>query len=92
MARLDELADEGHDLVHFWSELIAALRDLLLVRTVPDRPELLARSEEESKLLAQAGEGLSREDLTRCFQILAELEPGLKASPRASPASCSRRR
>ncbi len=77
---LDGLVDDGHDLVHFWSELISALRDLLLLRALPARSDLLGRSEEEARGLERAATGLSREDLGRAFQVLADLEPGLKAS------------
>jgi DNA polymerase-3 subunit gamma/tau len=77
---LDGLVDEGHDLHHFWKELIAALRDLLLQRTVPGNDELLSRSAEEAAALLEAAEGLSVEDLTRAFQILADLEPALRSS------------
>jgi DNA polymerase III gamma/tau subunit len=77
---LDRLMDEGHDLLHFWNELIAVVRDLLLLRTLPEARELLARSAEEAAALDRAAQGLSREDLTRVFQILAELEAGLKSS------------
>jgi DNA polymerase-3 subunit gamma/tau len=77
---LDGLLDEGHDLLHFWVELIAALRDLLLLDALPERPELLARPADEAMALKQAADGLTREDLTRAFQIVADLEPGLKTS------------
>ena len=77
---LDGLIDEGHDLIHFWSEWITALRDLLLLDALPERVELLARSAEEARSLQEAAEGLSREDLTRAFQVIADLEPGLKSS------------
>jgi DNA polymerase-3 subunit gamma/tau len=77
---LDGLVDEGHDLVHFWNAVISAVRDLLLLRTLPDDKELLARPADEADELAAAAEELSREDLLRVFQILADLEPGLKAS------------
>jgi DNA polymerase-3 subunit gamma/tau len=77
---LDALAGEGHDLLHFWGEMIAVLRDLILIRTLPDREDLLTRGNEEARALAEASEGLSREDLSRAFQILADLEPGLKGS------------
>jgi DNA polymerase-3 subunit gamma/tau len=77
---LDELVDEGRDLLHFWSELIAALRDLLFLSAVPDRADLLSRPPEEATLLQEATGDLSREDLTRAFQILADLEPALKNS------------
>lgn len=77
---LDGLVDEGHDLVHFWNELVAAIRDLLLLAKLPGRSELLSRSPDEAAALERSAEGLSCEDLLRIFQILAELEPGLKAS------------
>jgi DNA polymerase-3 subunit gamma/tau len=80
LAVLDAVLDEGHDVVQFWGELIAALRDLLLLRALPDRRDLLVRPPEDAEALARAAEGLSREDLTRAFQILADLEPGLKAA------------
>lgn len=77
---LDALVDEGHDLLHFWSELIAATRDLLLLQAVPRRQDMLARPTEEADRLREAAQGLTREDLTRTFQILADLEPVLKTS------------
>jgi len=77
---LDGLLDEGHDLLHFWVELIAALRDLLMLDALPERTGLLARPTDEAKALQQAADGLTREDLTRAFQIVADLEPGLKTS------------
>jgi DNA polymerase-3 subunit gamma/tau len=77
---LDGLVDEGHDLLHFWIELIAAIRDLMMLNAAPERTDLLARSPEEAKALEEAAAGLSLEDLTRIFGIIADLEPGLKAS------------
>jgi DNA polymerase-3 subunit gamma/tau len=77
---LDALVDEGHDLLHFWSELIAALRDLLLIRAVPKRQDMLARPAEEAARLREAAEGLTGDDLNCAFQILADLEPVLKSS------------
>jgi len=77
---LDAIVDEGHDLVHFWSAMISAVRDLLLDRTLPDRKDLLSRPPDEAEELVLAGKDLTREDLTRVFQILADLEFGLKSS------------
>ncbi len=77
---LDALSEEGHDLLHFWGEMIAVLRDLILIRTLPGREDLLTRGSEEAAALVEAADGLSREDLSRAFQILADLEPGLKGS------------
>jgi DNA polymerase-3 subunit gamma/tau len=77
---LDGLVDEGHDLLHFWNELISAIRDLMMLSAAPERTDLLARSPEEAKALEEAASGLSLEDLTRIFGIVADLEVGLKTS------------
>jgi DNA polymerase-3 subunit gamma/tau len=77
---LDALLDEGHDLLHFWNAMVAAVRDLLLARTLPERGDLLSRPPAEAAALVEAAAGFSREDLVRVFQILADLEPALKAS------------
>lgn len=76
----DGLVDEGHDLLHFWNEWIAALRDVLLMRSMQKRTPVLTRSENEAKELEQAAADLSVEDLNRAFQILADLEPALRSS------------
>jgi DNA polymerase-3 subunit gamma/tau len=80
LAVLDGLVDEGHDLIHFWNELIAVLRDLLVMDSLGERKVLLSRPTEEAQALAGAAAGLSREDLGRAFAVLAELESGLKGS------------
>lgn len=77
---LDRLVDEGHDLVHFWNEVLSALRDLLLAETLGDAGDLLARPADEAAALQEAAGPLGREDLTRAFQIVAELESPLKTS------------
>lgn len=80
LAVLEALVDEGHDLVHFQGELVGALRDLLLLDALPGRDDLLTRPAEEALALRQAAAGLGREDLTRAFQLLADLEEPLKTS------------
>jgi len=80
LSLLDGLVDEGHDLVHFWGEWMGVLRDLLLLRTLPDRTDMLSRAPAEAAALLKASQGLSLEDLTRAFQIVADLETGLKSS------------
>ena len=77
---LDGLIDEGHDLLPFWSELISCLRDVLLMRQLTAHEDLLSRSPEEANALAVATESMSVEDLTRVFQLLADLEFGLRSS------------
>jgi DNA polymerase-3 subunit gamma/tau len=80
LAVLDELVAEGHDLVHFWGELVAVLRDLLLLSVDPGNTALLSRTPEHTEALRRASEGLSREDLLRVFQIVSDFETPLKAS------------
>ncbi|MDH3628291.1 MAG: DNA polymerase III subunit gamma/tau [Acidobacteriota bacterium] len=82
LAVLDGLVDEGHDLLHFWGEWIATLRDLLLMRTLDDATPLLSRAADEAAALLEAADGLSIDDLNRSFQIVADLEHGLKTSSR----------
>ena len=80
LAVLDGLVDEGHDLLHYWNELVAAVRDLMLMRAAPQRADMLARPAEEARRLGEAAEGLADEDLTRTFDVLADLEPALRSS------------
>jgi DNA polymerase-3 subunit gamma/tau len=80
LAVLDGLVDEGHDLLHYWNELVAAVRDLMLMRAAPQRADMLARPAEEARRLGAAAEGLADEDLTRTFDVLADLEPALRSS------------
>jgi DNA polymerase-3 subunit gamma/tau len=80
LGALDALVDEGHDLVHFWSELLGVVRDLMLLRAWPGAGAVISRAPEEAAALAEAGAALSLEDWTRVFQILAALEYPLKNS------------
>lgn len=80
LASLDGLVDDGHDLVHFWGELVGVVRDLMLLRAWPEGGDALLRTADEVAALADAGGTLSLEDWTRVFQIIAGLEYGLKAS------------
>jgi DNA polymerase-3 subunit gamma/tau len=77
---LDALVDDGHDLVQFWGELVAVVRDLLLTKAWPGGAAALSRTPDEAAALVESGGDLSLEDWTRVFQILAALEHPLKAS------------
>ncbi|HET9300484.1 MAG TPA: DNA polymerase III subunit gamma/tau, partial [Candidatus Polarisedimenticolaceae bacterium] len=79
LAVLDQVVEEGHDLLQLWGELTGALRDLLLARTTGSGATA-GRPADEMARLQGAAEPLSREDLLRTFQVLSELEVGLKAS------------
>ena len=76
----DAAAHEGHDLIHLWSEIVSVVRDLLLMRTLTSTSDLIARAPDEATALATAAGDLTREDLTRILQMLADLELGLKMS------------
>jgi DNA polymerase-3 subunit gamma/tau len=80
LSALDALVDDGQDLVHFWSELVGVVRDLMLLRAWPEGGDALSRTPDEVASLVDAGGALTLEDWTRVFQILAGLEYGLKAS------------
>ena len=81
---LDEVVEDGRDLVQLWSEMLSAVRDAQLARLLPGRFDLLTRSSEDAAALVGASEKLSQEDLGRVFRVLADLEFGLKngAHPR----------
>ncbi len=80
LATLDAVMDEGRDLLHFWSELLAVFRDILITRVAGADTELLSRSPEEIRALDKITTALSGEDLNRVLGLLVELEPGLKSS------------
>jgi len=80
LATLDAVMDEGRDLLHFWGELLAVFRDLLIARVAGTDTELLSRSPEEIQNLDKSTAALSTEDLNRVLGLLVELEPGLKSS------------
>jgi len=80
LTSLDALVGEGHDLIHFWGELVGVVRDLMLLRVWPEGLDALTRAPDDAAALAEAGAALTLEDWTRAFQIIASLEHGLKTS------------
>jgi DNA polymerase-3 subunit gamma/tau len=80
LATLDAVMDEGRDILHFWGELLAVFRDLLIARVAGAETELLSRSTEEIRTLEESTAALSPEDLNRLLGLLVDLEPGLKNS------------
>src|SRR5262249_25052010 len=73
LSALDGIVEDGHDLVHFWGELVGVVRDLMLLRSWPEAGDVLSRAPDEAAGLAASGAALSLEDWTRVFQILAAL-------------------
>ena len=76
----EELVSEGRDLKHFVTLLMHYLRDLVVVRVAPDRPELLEWPQEGERLTAFA-DRFSEEDLLRSLDVLTRIEEGLRWSP-----------
>ncbi|MFP5308034.1 MAG: DNA polymerase III subunit gamma/tau [Actinomycetes bacterium] len=71
LALVQGLLDEGHDLRRFTFDLLAHLRDLLVLQVAPDRPDLVDATEERrGRLLAQR-EALPREAVLRAVDLLA---------------------
>ena len=75
-----ELVTEGRDLKHFVILLMHYLRDLTVVRAVPDRPELLEWPQERERL-REFADRFSEEDLLRSLDVLTRVEEGLRWSP-----------
>jgi DNA polymerase-3 subunit gamma/tau len=80
LAVVDDLVMRGHDLRNFCRDLMAHLRDLLVVK-ISDAPDIVDASAEERAALNEQAAQFSESDLTRFFHSLAETETGLKTAP-----------
>ncbi|MFL6229424.1 MAG: DNA polymerase III subunit gamma/tau [Pyrinomonadaceae bacterium] len=84
LAVVDDLAARGHDLRNFCRDLLAHVRDLLVVKAAGESSEMADATDAERKNLAgEAGE-FSESDLVRFFHSLGETEQRLRegAHPR----------
>ena len=77
-ALTDRVIETGHDLRHFYKELIRHFRDLLLVRTVEDPKNLLPFGAEDMTGLKTEAAKASAEEWLRWLQALQNAEAGLK--------------
>ncbi len=75
-----ELVDGGRDLRHFVLLLTHYLRDVIVARAVPKKPELLEWVGEREHLAGLANT-FSDEDLLRSLDVLTQAEQGLRWSP-----------
>jgi DNA polymerase-3 subunit gamma/tau len=84
LAVVDDLVMRGHDLRNFCRDLLAHLRDLLVVKVAGEASELADASEAERKELAREANEFSESDLVRFFHSLSETEQRLRegAHPR----------
>jgi DNA polymerase-3 subunit gamma/tau len=79
LAVVDELAARGHELRNFCRDLLAHLRDLLVVKVAGDSAMSDATEAERKELLEEARD-FSESDLVRFFHSLTETESRLRES------------
>lgn len=75
---VDELVMRGHDLRNFCRDLLAHVRDLLVVKVSGDSS--LASGESQTRSLDEAARDFSESDLVRFFHSLTETEKHLRES------------
>ncbi len=72
------LVEEGYQLPHFCSQLVRAVRNLLVVKLAGPEPQLLESSPEEAERLAALAANFSEEDLMRFLDILLALHQQMR--------------
>jgi DNA polymerase-3 subunit gamma/tau len=80
LALVDSLVREGQNLRNFAAQLARHFRNLLVVKTAPDAPQLVEASRAERERIATVAAGFSEEDLTRYLQIVLKLYQELQYS------------
>lgn len=80
IAVVDELASGGYDLRGFTRELMAYLRNLLVVKSGITSGDALGVADFETPGLVKLAERFSEEDLVRSFHMLAAIEKEIKDS------------
>jgi DNA polymerase III subunit gamma/tau len=66
-----QLVDEGHDLRRFTLDLVAQLRDLLVLQAAPEHPELVDATREHRAVLVEQAGRLARERVLHALETLA---------------------
>ena len=77
LAIVDDVVMRGHNLRNFLRDVLAHLRDLLVVKVSGD-PKILESSSTPGAALKQQADQLSESDLVRFFHSLAETESTLR--------------
>src|SRR5438105_563480 len=80
LAVVDDLVTRGHDLRNFCRDLLARLRDLLVVKVAGDSSALADATEAERRELTNEAREFSESDLVRFFHSLTETETRLRES------------
>ena len=82
LAVVEKLVEEGYQLPHFCSQLVRAVRNLLVIRVAGSEPRLLESlvesTAEEIQRLAALAEGFTEESLMRSLAILLQLHQELR--------------
>ena len=71
LATVARLVDEGHDLRRFTLDLVAQLRDLLVLQAAPEHPELVDATREHRERLVDQAARLPRERVLIALETLA---------------------
>lgn len=78
LAVVEDLAVRGHDLRNFCRDMLAHLRDMLVVKVTGNSSALADATEAERKELANEGRDFSETDLVRFFHSMTETETLLR--------------
>ena len=83
---VDRLVQEGQDLRHVTSELLAHFRDLLLMKTAPGQHDLLDATDDEAERLSTQTAKFSEAELARVLSLLLAAQADMRwtTSPRLS--------
>ncbi len=80
LAVVDDLVMRGHDLRNFCRDLLAHLRDLLVVKVSGETAEFLESSASGGKELKRQAAAFTESDLIRFFHSLTETENSLRTA------------
>ena len=78
---VDRVLESGHDPALFLANLMEQVRDLLLMKIVPDPVKTLGMAEDEVAAFAPLKERFSQEDLLRIMDAIAREETRIRYSP-----------
>jgi DNA polymerase III subunit gamma/tau len=81
LSLVDSLVREGQNLRNFAAQLARHFRNLLVVKTAPNSPQLVEASRAERERISKIAATFSEEDLTRYLQIVLKLYQELQFSP-----------
>ncbi len=81
LSLVDQVLESGHDPALFLGNLMEQVRDLLLMKIVPDPVKSLGLAQDEVSAFAPLKERFSQEDLLRIMDAIAREEARIRYSP-----------